>query len=128
MPSAAWGGVMLVHYFWLDKRWPGEPDRLFDAVGTKRLPGVNWAGVVALVAGIFATWLFMYGLIPIMQGPIAVALGGWDLSWLAGGLTSAGVYAILGPRQHIRYLALESRAVSEAEPHAADGTPALPAL
>jgi toxin CptA len=136
---AAWGGIMLVHYFWLDKRWPGEPERLFDGVGTKRLPGVNWAGVIALLAGIFATWLFMYGLIPIMQGPIAVALGGWDLSWLAGGLTSAGVYAILGPRQHIRYLALEPRTTKnvdaapeatapEAEGHAAGSTPALPAL
>ncbi|WP_457946572.1 purine-cytosine permease family protein [Pseudarthrobacter sp. alpha12b] len=136
---AAWGGIMLVHYFWLDKRWPGEPERLFDGVGTKRLPGVNWAGVIALVAGIFATWLFMYGLIPIMQGPIAVALGGWDLSWLAGGLTSAGVYAILGPRQHIRYLALEPRATRtvdaapdatapEAEGQTAGSTPALPAL
>lgn len=129
---AAWGGIMLVHYFWLDKRWPGEPGRLFDAVGTKRLPGVNWAGVISLVAGIFATWLFMYGLIPIMQGPIAVALGGWDLSWLAGGLTSAAVYAILGPRQHIRYLALKPAAGLQADTAPGDGastdsTPALPA-
>ncbi|MEE9096360.1 purine-cytosine permease family protein [Pseudarthrobacter phenanthrenivorans] len=125
---AAWGGIMLVHYFWLEKRWPAGTDRLFDGVGTKRLPGVNWAGVVSLVAGIVATWLFMYGLIPIMQGPIAVALGGWDLSWLAGGLTSAGVYAILGPRQHIRYLALEPRAAAETEGQPAGTTPALPAL
>jgi toxin CptA len=131
---AAWGGIMLVHYFWLDKRWPGEPERLFDAVGTKRLPGVNWAGVISLVAGIFATWLFMYGLIPVMQGPIAVALGGWDLSWLAGGLTSAGVYAILGPRYHVRYLARERSAAQQADAAAgeeatsADSAPALPAL
>ncbi|MEW1948648.1 cytosine permease [Pseudarthrobacter sp902506025] len=134
---AAWGGIMLVHYFWLEKRWPGGTDRLFDGVGTKRLPGVNWAGVISLLAGIFATWLFMYGLIPIMQGPIAVALGGWDLSWLAGGLTSAGVYAILGPRQHIRYLALEPRAAQKVdatpgatapEAGSAESTPALPAL
>ena len=26
---AAWGGVMLVHYFWIEKRWPGETARLF---------------------------------------------------------------------------------------------------
>jgi toxin CptA len=39
-----------------------------------------------------------------MQGPIAVALGGWDLSWLAGGLTSAAVYAVLGPRLHRPYI------------------------
>ena len=94
---AAWGGVMLVHYFWLEKRWPGDAERLFDAVGTRRLPGVNWAGVASLLVGIFATWLFMYGLVPAMQGPIAVALGGWDLSWLAGGLTSAGSLRRPGP-------------------------------
>jgi toxin CptA len=101
---AAWGGVMLVHYFWIEKRWPGETARLFDGVGTKRLPGVNWAGVVSLLVGIFSTWLFMYGLVPAMQGPVAVALGGWDLSWLAGGLSSAATYAALGPRVHRRYV------------------------
>src|SRR6476659_9019824 len=101
---AAWGGVMLVHYFWIEKRWPGDPSRLFDAVGTKRLPGVNPAGVASLLIGIFATWLFMYGLVPAMQGPIAVALGEWDLSWLAGGLASAGCYALLGPVYHRRHL------------------------
>ena len=113
---AAWGGVMLVHYFWLEKRHPGNPERLFDAVGTKRLPDVNWAGVVSLLVGIFATWLFMYGLVPAMQGPIAVALGGWDLSWLAGGLASAGSYAILGPRFHRRHLdsALPAATVAKA--------------
>lgn len=47
----------------------------------------------------------MYGLVPAMQGPIAVALGGWDLSWLAGGLSSAASYAILGPRVHRKFLA-----------------------
>ncbi|MFF2242878.1 purine-cytosine permease family protein [Arthrobacter sp. NPDC058130] len=103
---AAWGGVMLVHYFWIEKRWPGDPARLFDAVGTKRLPGVNPAGIASLIVGIFATWLFMYGLVPVMQGPIAVALGGWDLSWLAGGLSSAATYAVLGPRFHRKFLSV----------------------
>ena len=87
---AAWGGVMLVHYFWLEKRWPGKVSGSSTPSAPRRLPVVNWAGMASLLAGIFATWLFMYGLIPVMQGPIAVALGGWDLSWLAGGLTSAG--------------------------------------
>lgn len=109
---AAWGGVMLVHYFWLEKRWPAKVDRLFDAVGTHRLPVINWAGIVSLLVGIFSTWLFMYGLVPAMQGPIAVALGGWDLSWLAGGLTSAASYAVLGPRAHKKYLLADSNHVS----------------
>ncbi len=93
---ATWGGIMLVHYYRIEKG-KVQVDRLFDPVGTQRLPDVNWAGFVAFGSGIFATWLFMYGLIPVLQGPIAVAMGGVDLSWLAGGLTSAGVYAVLGP-------------------------------
>ncbi len=101
---AAWGGIMLVHYFWIDKRHPVAVDRLFDAVGTRRLPVVNWAGITALLTGIFSTWLFMYGVLPIMQGPIATAMGGVDLSWLAGGAVAAAVYAVLGPRVHARYL------------------------
>ncbi|MCQ9164461.1 MULTISPECIES: cytosine permease [unclassified Arthrobacter] len=100
---AAWGGIMLVHYFWVDKRKPVGVDRLFDPIGTKRLPVINWAGITALLVGIFSTWLFMYGVEPIMQGPIATAMGGIDLSWLAGGVVAAAVYAILGPRVHARY-------------------------
>ncbi|MDQ8704970.1 cytosine permease [Streptomyces sp. LHD-70] len=94
---SAWGGIMLVHYIRIER---GEiaVERLFDPVGTRRLPDINWAGLTAFAAGILGTWLFMYGLIPPFQGPGAVALGGVDLSWLAGGLTSAGVYAVLGPR------------------------------
>lgn len=58
----------------------------------------------------------MYGLIPVMQGPIAVALGGWDLSWLAGGLTSAAAYAILGPRAHRKFILADSNHVSVTQP------------
>ena len=99
---AAWSGIMLVHFFWLEKKWPRGADRLFAAPGSPELPSVNWAGITSLVLGVFATWLFMYGLVPQMQGPIARALGGWDFSWLAGGLTSAASYALLGRRAHLR--------------------------
>lgn len=101
---ASWGGIMLVHYYYLDRRQPADPSRLFDPIGTARLPVINWAGITALAAGIFTTWLFMYGLLPATQGPIAVAMGGLDLSWLAGGLTSAAVYGALGPRIHRKFL------------------------
>jgi toxin CptA len=100
-------------------------ERLFDGVGTRRLPVINWAGIVSLLVGIFCTWLFMYGLIPVMQGPIAVALGGWDLSWLAGGLTSAAAYAILGPRAHRKYVLADENHVSAAA-SAASTTPVVP--
>lgn len=99
---ATWGGIMLVHYY-LVERGQVSVDRLFDPVGTRRLPDVNWAGYLAFFTGIVATWLFMYGLVPALQGPIAVAMGGVDLSWLAGGLVSAAVYAVLGPRVAARY-------------------------
>jgi hypothetical protein len=34
-----------------------------------------------------------------MQGPIATALGGADLSWLAGALVAGGWYALSGRRR-----------------------------
>src|SRR3954470_8678194 len=109
---ASWGGIMLVHYYRVE-RGRIRVDRLFDPVRTSRLPDVNWAGYAAFFAGILATWLFMYGLIPFFQGPIAVAMGGVDLSWLAGGLVSAGVYAVLGPIAAAKY---ESVAVHGSAP------------
>lgn len=126
---AAWGGVMLVHYYWLDRRYPIPVDRLFDPVGTTRLPGINWAGLTALLAGMFSTWLFMYGVVDAMQGPIATAMGGLDLSWLAGLLVSAGTYAILGPRYHHRHLPLTDQASrlseTDTEPTGNGPVPAL---
>mgnify|MGYP003431231486 CR=1 FL=1 len=32
---AAWGGVMLVHYFWIEKRWPGEDARGARTLGSR---------------------------------------------------------------------------------------------
>lgn len=102
---ASWGGLMLVHYYKLNRSRPIGPDRLFDPVGTKRLPDVNWAGVAALLGGIFATWLFMALPNGSFQSPLVDALGGVDLSWLAGLVVSASIYAIFGPRVHRRYYA-----------------------
>jgi NCS1 nucleoside transporter family len=114
---ATWGGIMLVHYFRIE-RGAVRVDRLFDPPGTRRLPDVNWAGYVAFFVGIFCTWLFMYGLIPFFQGPIATALGGVDLSWLAGGVVAAAVYAVLGPIVAAKY---EGAALT------ASGAPGAPA-
>jgi NCS1 nucleoside transporter family len=100
---ATWGGIMLVHYYWIMRGRALDADRLFDPVGTSRLPVVNWAGMIAFIGGIFMTWMFMYGLVPALQGPVATAMHGVDLSWLAGGLTGAGVYAALGPSVARRY-------------------------
>jgi len=42
------------------------------------------------------TWMFMYGGIPALRGPIATAMGGVDFSWLAGTVTSSVIYFALG--------------------------------
>ena len=41
------------------------------------------------------TWLFLYGLIPPLQGAAARALNGLDLSWLAGMLSAGLLYYAL---------------------------------
>jgi NCS1 nucleoside transporter family len=92
---AAWAGVMLVHYFRFE-RGDLDADRLFDPVGSSRLPDVNLAALTSFVVGIFCTWLFMYGLTPALQGWASVAMGGVDLSWLAGFAAAALCYSVLG--------------------------------
>lgn len=98
---ASWAGIMLVHYFVVESRQI-RAQRLFDPVGSRRLPDVNWATMVCFAAGIIATWTFMYGATGVMQGFGARALGGLDLSWLAGSVVAAALYAVLGPRAHRR--------------------------
>lgn len=39
--------------------------------------------------------MFMYGMMPLLQGPVASALGDFDLSWLAGGIAAASTYLAL---------------------------------
>ena len=116
---ASWAGIMLVHFFGLE-RDSRHADRLFAPVGSDRLPDVNWAAIVSFGAGVVATWLFMHGVLDVFQGPVAGAMGGIDLSWLAGGLVSAALYASLGRRVHRSYL-------GERESDAASGarSPAL---
>ena len=99
---ASWAGIMLVHYFVIEKRQLNA-QRLFDPVGSRRLPDVNWATMVCFLVGIVATWMFMYGPLPVMQGFSSRALGGLDLSWLAGSLVAAALYAVLGQRAHQPY-------------------------
>ena len=63
------------------------------------LKAVNPAALIAFFVGILMTWMCMYGSIPVLQGPIATAVGGIDFSWLAGTVTAAGVYFALGYRR-----------------------------
>lgn len=120
---ASWGGIMLVHFYGIE-RDTRHISRLFEPVGSGRLPVVNWPAMAAFAAGMFATWLFMYGTVPVFQGPVAAAMGGVDLSWLAGGLVSTAVYAAVGPRVHRRYAALPATSATIPEPAAPEAAPA----
>ncbi|STZ41623.1 purine-cytosine permease-like transporter [Mycolicibacterium gilvum] len=91
---APWAAVMLVHWFGVARRQV-DPATLLTPPNESTLPAVRPSALISLAVGIVFTWLFMYGMVPMMQGPIAVALGGVDLSWLAGGLAAGSLYAAL---------------------------------
>jgi NCS1 family nucleobase:cation symporter-1 len=93
---AAWGGVMLVDYYFI-RRGRIDVDGLYDDPATARYGDVNWAAVIAALAGLVAGWSWEYGLVEFMQGPVAKATNNTDLSWLAAFVVSGGLYAILRP-------------------------------
>ncbi|WP_066956868.1 purine-cytosine permease family protein [Streptomyces lushanensis] len=86
-----WAGVVAADFF---IRWRGRPDvaALYRPSG---LPAVYWPGLVSLAAGMAAAWSTLYGSVPAMQGPIARAMGGVDLSPLAGLLVSGVLHVLL---------------------------------
>ena len=73
--------------------------------------------MASFALGVFATWLFLYGLTPALQGWVATAMGGLDLSWLAGSLVAAAAYAVLGGPYYRRHYSSGSVVVGDkAEP------------
>lgn len=99
---ATWGGIMLVHYYRIERK-RSDFSVLLEPPGKKRIPVLNPAGYIAFFVGMAMTWMFMYGAVPASHGPIASAMGGVDMSWLVGLLTSAAIYWVLGPRVCRRY-------------------------
>ena len=95
---APWATVMLLHYYWV-QRERIDVHLLFDNARESRIPAVLWPAVVALVVGMFATWTAEFGVVTWLQGPLAKALGGVDLSWLVGSVVAGVVYVALRPRR-----------------------------
>lgn len=89
-----WAAVVLVHWFVI-ARQQVDPEALVAPASAGLLPTVRPTALAALGIGIVFTWLFMYGMIPLLQGPVAAAMGGVDLSWLAGGLAAGVSYITL---------------------------------
>ncbi|HEY3185690.1 MAG TPA: cytosine permease [Gaiellaceae bacterium] len=93
---AAWGGVMLVD-FYIVRRGTIDVAGLYDEPQRARYGDVNWAAVIAALAGLVAGWAWEYGLVGFMQGPLAKATNNIDLSWLAAFVVSGGLYYTLRP-------------------------------
>ena len=89
-----WAAIMLVHYYVI-RRENIDIDALYQAPNESRIGDVNWAAMASLLIGLVVTWMFLYGLVAPLQGPIARALNGLDLSWLAGMLTAGLLYFAL---------------------------------
>ena len=85
---------MLIHYY-IIRRENIDIEALYQAPNESRVGDVNWAAMISLLVGLVMTWLFLYGLIAPLQGPVARALNGLDLSWLAGMLTAGILYYAL---------------------------------
>jgi nucleobase:cation symporter-1, NCS1 family len=89
-----WAAIMLVH-FYVIRRENIDIEALYQSPSESRVGDVNWAAMISLLIGLVMTWLFLYGLVAPLQGPIARALNGLDLSWLAGMLTAGLLYFAL---------------------------------
>jgi len=86
--------------------------------------GFNLAGCIALLAGMLTA--AMTTVSPIYRGPVAVALGGMDLSWLLGLPTSALAYYGL---TRLTQRGARNRRASDAEaPNPGLPDPGLPGL
>lgn len=111
---ASWAAIMLVHYFIFERR-SASFGHLFDGVGSKRLPDLNWAAFVAFFLGVFFTWMFLNGMVPALQGFGSKALGGIDASWLAGGLAAGLSYYFLARKSHRGWMAIQQRSEAPAK-------------
>jgi nucleobase:cation symporter-1, NCS1 family len=88
-----WAAIICVDYFLLRRR-----DVDVDALYTYRAGGhhgINPRALIAWVLGIVAAWACGYGIPAALQGPIAAAMGGVNLSWLAGPLVAGGLFWLL---------------------------------
>ena len=92
--ASPWAAIMLVH-FYIIRREDIDVEALYQPPRESRVGDVNWAAMISLLVGLVMTWLFLYGLVAPLQGPIARALNGLDLSWLAGMLTAGILYYAL---------------------------------
>jgi NCS1 nucleoside transporter family len=93
-----WAAMTLVDFFIL-RRQRLDVAELYSATSRRLTDDVNWPGMISLAAGLVAGWLCLMTAIPGLKGPIAVATGGIDLSWLSGSLVAGLTYYFLARRR-----------------------------
>ena len=93
---SAWAGVMIVDYVVL-RRGQIDVKALYASPKESIYGDVNWAAVIAMLAGVVAGWAWGYGLVGFLQGPIAKATHDVDISWLTGMGVAAILYYVLRP-------------------------------
>jgi NCS1 nucleoside transporter family len=89
-----WAAIVLVDFF-VHRRGRVDVAGLYAPAERSPYGSVRPAALCALGLGLVAGWSWQYGLVPLMQGPIARAMGGTDFSWLSGSLVAGGLYWLL---------------------------------
>jgi nucleobase:cation symporter-1, NCS1 family len=92
-----WAAIMLVDY-WVIRRGALDVSSLYAPAATSVYPKFDSSGLISLAAGLVAGWAWQYGLVPVMQGPLATSLGNTDFSWLSGGVVAGALYFVLARR------------------------------
>jgi NCS1 family nucleobase:cation symporter-1 len=66
----------------------------------------NTRALISQALGSVAGWSWQYGLVPVMQGPIARAMNNTDFSWLSGAVVAGGLYYLASRKVVVRSVAL----------------------
>ena len=102
-----WAGIMLVDFFGL-RRGRIDVPGLYAEPSESPYGDVNRGALVALVAGLVAGWAWLFGVVPQMRGPLALALGQTDFSWLTGTGVAGLVYYLANRRRARRAVSGEA--------------------
>jgi NCS1 family nucleobase:cation symporter-1 len=94
-----WAAITLIDFFVL-RRGQIDPDLLYRPPSPRWVDDVDWTAMVCLAVGLVAGVLFMTTAIEGLQGPLAVAIGHIDLSWLAGSAAAGVPYYLLKRRRN----------------------------
>src|SRR5436190_9637216 len=70
-----WAGVVMAD-FYIKRKGQIDVAELYKSPETSAYGDINWAGIIAFLAGLVAGWSVQDGLVPAMQGPISALLDG----------------------------------------------------